>query len=237
MQRQRVAQAGIMSEARRAVVRTLAELLLDRVRQRPAAVLRVAVTGITASGKSTLATELCTYALELGIHCARLPVDGFHNPRAIRYQRGRDSAEGYYRDAYNYALLKSRVLQPLAPNGSLSYTVRAFDLGADAPVDDPPEHAPPGSIVVLDASFLLRPEVREDFDYRIFVQTSFEVAEARGVQRDAIALGGEAEATRLYRTRYHEAQRLYFREARPLEHADAIVVNDDPNAPVLFTRH
>jgi uridine kinase len=128
------------------------------------------------------------------------------------------------------------VLAALAPGGSGSYALRAFDLESDAPVEDPPEHAPPGSIVILDASFLLRPEVRDHFDYRILVQTSFEIAEARGVRRDAAALGGEDEATRLYRTRYHEAQRIHFREARPLEYADAIVVNDDVERPVLFTR-
>ena len=125
---------------------------------------------------------------------------------------------------------------PLATGGSRAYVTRGFDLDADVRVDDPVEHASAGSIVILDASFLLRPEVRPCFDYRVFVHTAFEVAEARGVRRDADALGGEAEATRLYRIRYHEAQRIYFREARPLEHADAIVINDDVDHPVLFIR-
>jgi uridine kinase len=41
---------------------------------------------------------------------------------------------------------------------------------------------------------------------------------------------------RLYRVRYHEAQRIYFREAEPLKHADAVVANDDADDPVLFVR-
>jgi hypothetical protein len=74
------------------------------------------------------------------------------------------------------------------------------------------------------------------FDYRIFVQSSFEVAEGRGVARDHQSLGGIEEARRLYRQRYHEAQRIYFREAEPLKYAYALLVNDDVAHPVLFIR-
>jgi uridine kinase len=216
------------------VVGELAGILVGRVR--PDGVLRVAVTGITACGKSTLATELRAAVAALGTPCIRLAVDGFHNPRAIRYRRGRDSAEGYYRDAYDYARLTERVLLPLGPGGSLRYAPRAFDLDTDTPVDVALEAAPAGGVAVLDASFLLRPEIRDFFDYRIFVAAAFETAEARGVARDAGALGGPQEAERLYRTRYHEAWRIHFREARPLQHADAIVVNDDLDDPALFVR-
>ena len=81
-------EGAVMSEARRAVVRTLADLVLAEARRRPDDVLRVAVTGITASGKSTLAAELCACVHHLGTSCVRIPVDGFHNPRAIRYSAG-----------------------------------------------------------------------------------------------------------------------------------------------------
>ena len=187
----------------------------------------MAVTGITASGKSTLASELCGGVRALGVDCVSVPVDGFHRPKAVRHARGRESAEGYYRDAYDYDLLIARVLEPLGPGGDGSYVSRAFDLERDAPVDETPERAAPGSIVILDASFLLREEIRDYFDYRIFVQASFEAARKRGVARDREALGGETQAQRLYRVRYHEAQKIYFREAQPLNRADAVVINDD----------
>jgi uridine kinase len=95
----------------------------------------VAVTGITASGKSTLAAELSEQIRSLGEPCVSLAVDGFHQPKAIRYRRGRESAEGYYRDAYNYDSLILRVLRPLGPGGDFSYVARAFDLERDAPVE------------------------------------------------------------------------------------------------------
>ena len=218
------------------VVDRLARILVHRADRMPAHVLRVAVTGITASGKSTLALTLTERLNEMGRAAFRVPIDGFHQCKAIRYRRGRESAEGYYRDAYNYELLLAHVLRPLGPGGNRRYLVEAFDLQTDAPVETQPKIAEAGSIAILDASFLLRPEVRDCFEYRIFVQSSFEVAEARGVARDHQSLGGIEEARRLYRQRYHEAQRIYFREGEPLKYADALIANDDVAHPVLFIR-
>ena len=92
------------------VVDTLARRILLRAQGIEHHALRVAVTGITASGKSTLPMELVKRLEALGRPSVRVPVDGFHNPQSIRYQRGRDSAEGYYRDAYNYDLLLFHVM-------------------------------------------------------------------------------------------------------------------------------
>jgi len=225
-----------MNTARATSIGLLADEVVKRSRRNPQGVLRVAVTGITASGKSTLAAELTGYLQARGIACFQVHVDGFHNARAIRHRRGRDSAEGYYRDAYDYPLLLERALHPLGPGGDRRYVARAFDVETDAKVDSPLLQAPPGSVGIFDASFLLRPEIRDAFDYRIFVQTSFERAEQRGVRRDAAALGGEEQARRLFRTRYHAAQRIYFQEAQPLQHSDVLFINDDLDHPLVFLR-
>lgn len=225
-----------MLATRPEVVAELAGCIMRRAQGDAVRPLRVAVTGITASGKSTLATELVTAIERIGRPCIRIAVDGFHNPRAIRYRLGRDSAEGYYRDAYNYEQLVSGVLIPLGPSGDRRYVDRAFDVRSDIVVQAAPKVAPVNCIAILDASFLLRPEIRDHFDYRVFVQTSFEEAQARGVDRDCNELGGAAEAERLYRDRYHAAQRIYLAEAKPLAYADALFINDDVATPTLFVR-
>lgn len=200
-----------MSAHRAEVVDELAHLILSVGAARPRGVARIAVTGITASGKSTLAAELVARVQALGHRCVQLAVDGFHNPRAIRYRRGRESPEGYYRDAFDYVQLVERALVPLG-SPTRSYVDRVLDLETDAPVAASPVRLDEGSIVICEGVFLLRPEVREHFDHRVFVHTAFEVARARGVKRDAPALGGVAETERLYRERYHAAQQLYFTE-------------------------
>lgn len=65
--------------------------------------LRVAVDGVTASGKTTFANELGDAVRALGRPCVRVSMDGFHNPRATRYRKGRESPDGYYDDAYDFA--------------------------------------------------------------------------------------------------------------------------------------
>src|SRR5215471_7471374 len=162
----RVREVRRMATHRAEVINELAHLII-RESSSTAAVLRVAITGISASGKSILATELVTRINELGSVCVHLPVDGFHNPRSIRYRRGRDSAEGYYRDAYDYDQLIGRALLPLGSPDECWYVAGVFDLDADAPIEMNPIRLDPGSIVILDASFLLRPEVRGYFDYRV----------------------------------------------------------------------
>jgi len=196
----------------------------------------VALTGVTACGKTTMASELTAALTQIGRHCVNIDVDGFHNPREIRHRRGRESAEGYYYDAYNYDLLKRLVLEPLRPEGSQVYRFAGFDLDSDVFVDTPENTASPGDIFLFSASFLLRPELVSYFDFKIFVDTDLDIAERRGVARDAVKLGSAERATHMFRERYHKAQHIYFQEAAPIQHADVVVNNNDLDRPVLFFR-
>jgi uridine kinase len=54
---------------------------------------RVAVDGVTSSGKSTFARELLAEVAKLGRPAIHISMDGFHNPREHRHRRGRMSAE------------------------------------------------------------------------------------------------------------------------------------------------
>src|SRR6185503_4651399 len=107
----------------------------------------------------------------------------------------------------------------------------------DVPVVEPPKQAVPGDVVLVEGSFLLRPELRGGFDFVVWVETSFETAEARGVARDAAALGGEENARRLYRVRYHAAQRMHLDEIDVGRDAAAVVANDDLERPTLRLRN
>ena len=54
--------------------------------------------------------------------------------------------------------------------------------------------------------------------------------------RDLALLGSTDEVERRFRTRYIPAQELYFAAARPAEHADIIVHNDEPRRPAWEIR-
>jgi uridine kinase len=190
--------------------------------------LRVAVDGITAAGKTTLARELAAAVSARGRAAAHLSMDGFHHPRAIRHRQGRDSADGYYADAYDFASFQRLVLDPLGPGGDRKYRERIIDLASDTPIDEPPVEAP--EVLVVDGSFLQR---ELTWDEVVFVDTPFEVARDRGTRRDTELLGGLEQAQRAFDQRYHAASRRYLDEVRPAASATVVVGNADVANPVL----
>jgi uridine kinase len=211
--------------------------LADRIRRLPDThPVRVAVDGIDAAGKTTLADELVPLLETRGRPVIRASLDGFHRPRSERYQRGADSAEGYYLDAFDYPAHCNALLLPLCPLGSRRYRQAVFDFRADRPLRQPEEEAPVDAMLVLDGVFLLRPELTTFWDYRIWVEVPLDVALNRARQRD-VALFGSAEAVEArYRTRYIPGQQLYLEAAGPRKQAEAIVENADPANPVLHFR-
>jgi uridine kinase len=157
--------------------------------------VRVAIDGIDAAGKTTLADELAAVLRRRGWEVVRVSVDDFLRPRAERYRRGKLSPEGYYHDSFDYAALREA-------------------LGA---------HSSQGSILLVDGVFLLRPELVGLWDLRIFLSVDPDEALRRALDRDEALFGSREEAERRYRLRYQPGQRLYFAEARPLEAADVVV--------------
>ncbi|GLY51099.1 gamma-glutamylcyclotransferase [Lentzea sp. NBRC 102530] len=192
--------------------------------------LRVAVDGITASGKTTFARELAAAVAARGRSAAHLSMDGFHHPRAVRHRLGRDSADGYYRDAYDFASFSRLVLAPLGPGGDRRYRTRIIDLRSDIPVDEPAVQAADDLVLVVDGSFLQRDL---EWDEVVFVDTPFAVAFERGTRRDADLLGGLDKAARAFETRYHAASRRYLDEVGPAARASVVVGNADVAHPLL----
>ncbi len=195
--------------------------------------LRVAVDGIDAAGKTTLANELAPLLEARGRPVIRASIDGFHRPRAERYQRGPDSPEGYYLDAFDHDALRETLLLPLGPQGSGRYHRAVFDYRADSPAVTPAEQAPANAILLMDGVFLLRPELDALWDYRIWVETAFPVALERALRRDLHLFGSPLEIQARYLGRYFPGQRLYLETAHPHERADAFVRNNDPAHPRL----
>ena len=194
--------------------------------------LRVAVDGITASGKTTFATELSTALAHRDLPVIRILMDDFHHLREHRYRQGRGSARGYYDDAFDFDSLFRCVLEPLGPQGDRRFRRRIIDLGSDTVVDESEEVAAPDGILVVDGSFMQRHH-RDDWDVVIFLDTSFEEALRRGVGRDGEAMGGRDAAADRYAQRYHAACRMYVDEIDPARRADIVVDNEDVTNPVV----
>jgi len=213
----------------------LADFIVSVKRPHP---VRVAIDGVDGAGKTALADELVTPIEDRGRRVIRASVDGFHRPRLERYTRGADSPEGYYHDSFDYRVLRAVLLEPLGPGGSRQYRRAVFDFRSDSPVREPIRNASADSVLLFDGVFLLRPELNDCWDYRVFVRVDFDVALRRMSHRDQ-ALFGSADATRArFRVRYMPGQRIYLKTVRPRQRADVVVDNNDPaNAKLLVAGH
>lgn len=219
-------QVPAVSPARRAVLEEVAARLPDRA---PDGV-RVGIDGVDGVGKTTFADHLAAVLQHAGRSVVRVSADDFHHPREVRYRRGRDSPEGFWRDSYDYYALRRRVLEPFGPGGSRQYQAACHDLRSDRHVDPPKVLAPPGTVLVVDGLFLHRDELAGVWDLSVFLQTPFTVSVARMAARD----GSHRDPNHPSVARYVEGQRMYFDACRPWERAGIVVDATDLDAPHLI---
>jgi len=196
--------------------------------------IRVAIDGRTASGKTTLSDELAATLTNNGRAVIRSSVDGFHQPKAKRYARGRHSPEGYYYDARDLSAIVTYLLEPLGNQGNLRYSTANFDLEKDQYIDRVTSEAPRDAILLVDGTFLQRPELNNNWDLRIFVKTSVKISEKRGIERDVQQSGDIETISKLYQLRYRPAYNLYESRCNPEDGADIIWVNNDISDPELI---
>jgi uridine kinase len=197
--------------------------------------VRVGVDGPPAAGKTTLADELAVVLRARGREIIRATIDDFLFPRAQRYRRGEYSAEGCYFETHDYAALNRVLLDPLGPGGDRRFQHAVYDRRTDTALSPPVTTAPADAVLLFDGVFLLRPELIDRWELRIFVSTAFAETVDRAMLREQEVLSG-AEVDRRWRDRYIPAQQLYFATVRPTDHADIVVYNDDPQRPVWETR-
>ncbi|RZT77877.1 uridine kinase [Micromonospora violae] len=191
---------------------------------------RVAIDGPPAAGKTTLADELADALHKQGRDVIRATIDDFLFPRAQRYPRGEYSAEGCYFDTHDYDALNRVLLDPLGPGGDRRFQHAVYNRTADTALSPPPSTAPADAVLVFDGVFLMRPELIDQWDLRIFVSAALDKTVDRAVVRERW-VSSPADVERRWRERYIPSQQLYFATVRPTDHADIVVHNDEPHQP------
>jgi uridine kinase len=177
----------------------------------------VAIDGVDGAGKTTFADRLAPMIEARGRSVVRASVDGFHNPRSVRYRRGRSDPMGYFVESYDYAQLRERLLEPFR-DGAASVCTKCFDHHADGPdiVSRPVDNA---AVLLIDGIFLHRDELFGYWDYSIFLRVPFDVTFRRMAIRDGADPDPAAEGNK----RYLEGQRIYLGLCRPEDRASRII--------------
>ena len=197
--------------------------------------MRVAFDGPPAAGKTTLADELAVVLRHRGRHVIRATIDDFLLPRAQRYSRGEYSAEGCYHDAHDRGALNRVLLDPLGPGGDRHFRHAVHDSTADTASAAPVTTAPADAVLLFDGVFLMRPELIDRWDLRIFVSADLERTVDRAVLRER-RVSCRAAVERRWRERYIPSQQLYFARVGPTDHVDIVVHNDEPQRPAWEIR-
>lgn len=196
--------------------------------------IRVGVSGITSSGKTTFANELAEELQNRKKNVIRTSIDHFHNPKSIRYRQGKESALGYYQDAHDYESFKNKLLIPLGPEGNFHYQIASLDLTTDQYVKPNIQSASKDMILVVDGTFLFKKHLQNLYDFKIFVSTDFELARQRGAKREEQAFGSYEKAEEMFIKRYHAASKIYLGEHQPQFSADVVINNNDLTNPYFI---
>jgi uridine kinase len=112
-------------------------------------------------------------------------------------------------------LLQDALLGPLGERGDRRYRTQVFDYRIDQPVHSQLLQAPADAILIFDGVFLLRPELADAWDFRVFVSIDVDEIVRRARVRDSVLFGSPDDAERRYRVRYLPAQQHYLQTVCP----------------------
>jgi phosphoglycolate phosphatase len=188
----------------------------------------IGVNGVDASGKTIFALELDNYLRSRGIHTAIIHADDFHNPRAVRIADS--SPEGYINNAFDTAQMAALIRE--LKQGSKNISINLHDLDTDAYTNNRTFVVTGNTVIIVEGVLLYRPPLDALFDYRIFLEVSFDEVLRRARERD-VPKYGEIFIQR-YINRYIPAQKLYLDEYEPKERSQLVIDNNDFLKPKIL---
>ncbi|MEC7628178.1 MAG: hypothetical protein VX855_08365 [Verrucomicrobiota bacterium] len=217
-------------QSREGALRTLASAIDSISLPHP---VRVGIDGMSASGKTRLADDLAETLRTMKRSVFRAGLDGFHNPPEIRHRLGPLSVKGYFEDSFDYNSVREQVLLPLGPKGDGRFREGNFDYRKEQRERASLIQTEPDSILLFEGVMLFNEELVNCFDYRILVECSEEKIMKRAKKRDLAHFKSLHVLEEKYLQRFLPGQRIHSAKNKPEERADAILGNDDLNAPDL----
>ncbi len=198
--------------------------------RRGSAAVLLGISGIDASGKSTLAREVSRVLTERGVPHALLSVDWFHTPADVRFQphplpahaaAPSDPGEHFYRHAFRWDDLFDTLIDPLLASGSCDAEVGIHDMRTDRITPRRIVHTGV-RVVVLEGIFIFRSEAVKRFDLRVWIDCAFETALRRALARNQEGVAPDSLRADYQRV-YFPAQRYHIERDRPAEQCDVIL--------------
>lgn len=191
----------------------------------------VGINGVDTSGKSQFSRLFAQYLRARGKETHLIHLDDFHHSSQIRKQ-GADPIESYIQNAFNLPLLEKELLVPIREVGMVDRELTLLDLDTDTYTNQKRYQITPGSIVLLEGVLLYRDPIDSYFDYRIFLDISFEEVLRRAEIRDVPKYGREF--LERYKVKYIPIQQRYLQESKAKERCNCLIKNNDYHHPVVI---
>ena len=187
----------------------------------------IAVDGRSGSGTAGFADDLAEVFREDDHAVFRASIDDFHRPREERYARGRDSADGYYNDSFDYSLFKRALIEPFRMAGSTGFQLVGFDEERNVGEEMRWVTGPKDAFLIVDGVFLHRPELRGLWHYSIWL----EVPAAEAYQRLQKSIRVDPRPDAASNARYVGGQAIYQADSGPRTRASIAIDNTDESHP------
>lgn len=187
----------------------------------------IAIDGVDASGKTYFAYQLSARLNNKNKHNIVVSIDDFHHSKEIRYTKGKDSAEGFYLDSYQYDTFIKECILPFRA-GSNQILTHAFDLEKDVE-SLKYMNLHPETILIIEGIFLHRDELYSIWDYSIYLDIERGISLERNLLRSSKSddtFNIESYKQRFF-SRYQAGQELYQNQCSPKSRASIVIDNSD----------
>jgi uridine kinase len=202
---------------------------VSSLRERSKRVVLVGIDGADGSGKSFFARELSDALDGIGLKSAILSIDDFHNKKAVRYKKGKNSPLGFFEDSHNLEALVSDLLKPVK-NGESIVLRKLFDCESDSEARCILKVSSL-DVVIFEGLFLHRDELVEYWDYTVFLETDFTTSVARGNARYGLNPDPNHESN----ARYVIGNKIYRDRCDPKLKADIVVDNNELDSATIIS--
>jgi uridine kinase len=195
---------------------------------------RVGIDGRSGAGKTTLADALADRLEELGRVCLRASLDDFHRPgHDQREKSGAFTPEEYLSEAYDLSKVRELLLDPCGPEGNRRCRLDYWNSHEDRPFPEDWQEVKQDAILLVDGVFLHTPELREQWDFTVWLEVDWQSGLRRVARRDGNR-GGRADLLRdSYKTGWIPRHLLYEQTVRPYEQVDVVIDNSDVQNPYI----
>lgn len=183
--------------------------------------LVIGIDGLGGAGKSTISEELYRMLKNDKYNATLLHIDDFIHCRKIRYNDNYLEWECYYKLQWRYDYFLNNVIYPLRNSTEYCHHIELYDKANDTYFTKKVNFSI-GSIVIVEGVFLQRPELKEAFDYVIYIDVSEKERLNRVLKRDSY-IGNVQQIKEKYINRYFPAERFYIKNCCPVDRANYVI--------------